>query len=59
MNKNIPFLFPIARPAALALLVRLPFLPKRKPVIVPSLFLAHALARVAAPNLLSAYRLAF
>jgi len=31
------FLFPIARPAALALFIRLPLLPERKPVIVPNL----------------------
>lgn len=29
-------LFPIARPAALALCVRLPLVPERKPVIVPN-----------------------
>ena len=30
-----PLLFPIARPAALASLIRLPLVPERKPVIVP------------------------
>ena len=35
-----PLLFPIARPAALAFLLRLPLVPERKPVIVPSLDLA-------------------
>ena len=42
------FLFPIARPAALALLIRLPLLPERKPVIVPVLDPFLFLARVAA-----------
>ena len=41
-------LFPIARPTALALLIRLPFWLERKPVIVPSLALSLALFRAAA-----------
>jgi len=41
------FLFPIARPAVLASLIRLPLLPERKPVIVPNLdpALFHAAGR--------------
>ena len=42
-KENVPsgggrsLLFPIARPALLALSIRLPLSPERKPVIVPSL----------------------
>jgi hypothetical protein len=43
--------FPIARPAALAFSIRLPLVPERKPVIVPTLGLSLAPSRAAGRSL--------
>ena len=48
-------LFPIARPAALALRIRLPLAPERKPVIVPGFALSRAPAHVAERRLSGGY----